>query len=222
MKSCLLVSLIALIAAFTLNTTYTAHAVVNDFVTFTFTGNGTCTDSSFSAPVTLSRDLVSPVAFAGTAKANGVTVYTEIGNLVGPPRTSSYPFSISIFSTSVSQPYFINIVYTFTRGGSTLLTTNVTFRCSGGIATLQGTSGPGPGIPSGFLLRMITCDTALFNFEGNPIGSNAVKAGQSFFISSTTTMIDDASYTELFAGSYSNGYVPTACIGGRPVGYTGS
>jgi len=220
MKSRLLLILIALIAAFAINTTHTAHAAA-DFVTLTFTGDGTCTDSSFTAPITLSRSLSTYATYGGTAKINGITVSTEVNTLIDT-LTSSYNFRIRAFPTSVSQPYFINIVYTFTQSGSTLSVTDVTFRCSDGIAILQGPSIPGPGIPSGFLLRMITCDTAVFNFEGNPIGSNAVKAGQSFFISTTVTMIDDASYTELFAGSYSNGFIPSACIGDKPEGYTGA
>lgn len=76
----------------------------------------------------------------------------------------------------------------------------------------------GPPIPAGFVLRQITCDVAVFDTPGGqPVGSNAVKAGQSFYVNPTpVTGPSGESWTEIFVSSTTNPFIPTRCVGGYP------
>jgi hypothetical protein len=83
---------------------------------------------------------------------------------------------------------------------------------------------PGPSVPAGFVLRTITCTTAVFNVPGgSPVGDNKIVSGQTWFVSPTTSKAQDgSSWTEVFDAGYIDGYLPTACVGGKPAGYQGS
>jgi hypothetical protein len=73
----------------------------------------------------------------------------------------------------------------------------------------------GPSIPAGFVLRTITCDVPVYNTAaGSPVaGGAAIKAGQTWYVNPTPVDGDDGrQWTELFAGGYSNGFIPTACV----------
>lgn len=74
----------------------------------------------------------------------------------------------------------------------------------------------GPGIPSGFVLRTITCDVAVFGQPaGTPVGSNRIKAGQTWYVNpKSVTGSDGEQWTEIFTSSSPNGYIPTKCVGG--------
>jgi uncharacterized surface protein with fasciclin (FAS1) repeats len=73
---------------------------------------------------------------------------------------------------------------------------------------------PGPGLPSGFELRFISCDVAVFDTPGGtPVGSNRILAGQTWYVNPTTK--DDAagrSWTEIFVSGTTNGWIPTDCV----------
>ncbi len=84
---------------------------------------------------------------------------------------------------------------------------------------------PGPGIPSGFLLRTITCNTPVYNMAGgDPVGNgDKITAGQSWFVSPTVKKdAKGRSWTETFIGGISDGFIPSNCVGGKPAGYSGS
>ncbi len=72
----------------------------------------------------------------------------------------------------------------------------------------------GPPIPSGFVLKTITCDVPVYDTPGGkPVGSNAITAGQTWYVNPTP--VKDAagkSWTEIFVAGYTNGYVPTSCV----------
>jgi hypothetical protein len=72
----------------------------------------------------------------------------------------------------------------------------------------------GPPIPAGYQLRTITCDTAVYDAPGGrPVGSNTVKAGQTFFINPTPTLdASGKSWTQVFVSSSSHPYIPTSCV----------
>jgi hypothetical protein len=71
----------------------------------------------------------------------------------------------------------------------------------------------GRGIPAGFVLRTITCDVAVFDGPGGtPVGSNRLKAGQTWFVNpKTVTAADGESWTEVFVSGGVNGWIPTRC-----------
>jgi len=81
-----------------------------------------------------------------------------------------------------------------------------------------------PSIPSGFVLRTITCHTPVFNMPGGSALSSGerVTAGQTWFVSPNAVKdIKGRAWTEIFNSGWSNGFIPTACVGGRPAGYFG-
>lgn len=72
----------------------------------------------------------------------------------------------------------------------------------------------GPGLPSGFVLKTITCDVAVFDSPGGkPVGSNQVKAGQTWYVS-PAAQTDGAGedWIEIFVSGFTNGYVPSRCV----------
>ena len=73
----------------------------------------------------------------------------------------------------------------------------------------------GPPIPSGFVLRGITCDTAVYDSAGGqPVAGTLITAGQTWYVNPTPVTAGGSSWTEIFTSSYINGFVPTACVGG--------
>ncbi len=71
----------------------------------------------------------------------------------------------------------------------------------------------GPGIPTGFVLRTVTCDTAVFDSpDGTPVGSNKITNGQKWFMNSTAKAGKTRSWTEVFLGGTSTAYIWTSCV----------
>lgn len=73
---------------------------------------------------------------------------------------------------------------------------------------------PGRPIPDGFVLVWLSCSTAVFDAPGGqPVGDDAVWAGQSWYVNPTP--VKDASgksWTEIFVSGTTNAYIPTSCI----------
>ncbi len=69
-------------------------------------------------------------------------------------------------------------------------------------------------VPSGFVLRTITCDVAVYSSAGGtPVGDNKVTAGQTWFVSTTPVQAADGqSWTEIFVAGLIDGFVPTSCV----------
>jgi hypothetical protein len=74
---------------------------------------------------------------------------------------------------------------------------------------------PGPPIPPGYVQRLITCDSQLYESPGSNLVPNAmVKAGQIWYVNPTPAL--DAWnrwWTGIFVGGLRVAYLPTACIG---------
>jgi len=85
----------------------------------------------------------------------------------------------------------------------------------------------GPAIPAGFVLRTIVCDVAVFNLaSGTPLPTGErIRLGQTWYVNPKPVAVsNNAQYpkwTEIFTSGYINGFIPTACVGGKPAGYTG-
>lgn len=72
----------------------------------------------------------------------------------------------------------------------------------------------GPAIPAGYVLRTITCNMAVFDAPGGKaVGSNSVKAGQTFFVNpNTKTDASGVSWTQIFVSSTSNPWIWSSCV----------
>jgi hypothetical protein len=52
---------------------------------------------------------------------------------------------------------------------------------------------------------------------GSPVGSNMLKNGQTWFVNPTPVKASNGqSWTAVFVSGFSNGYIPTSCVGGPP------
>ncbi len=103
----------------------------------------------------------------------------------------------------------------FSPGGNGLpdqVIISATFNCPG----LPSVNVPGPGVPAGFVLRTITCETPVYNTAaGQPVGSGMIHAGQTWYVNPTPVDgADGASWTEIFNGGRVNGFILTSCVGG--------
>jgi hypothetical protein len=72
---------------------------------------------------------------------------------------------------------------------------------------------PGPTIPTGFVLRTISCDVAVFNApDGSPVGSNRIRSGQTWYVNPESKQANGKAWTEIFVGGPITGWMPTACV----------
>ena len=72
----------------------------------------------------------------------------------------------------------------------------------------------GPGIPAGFVLRTVFCDTPLYvEPNGDPVpGGAAVRVGQTWFVAPQTSE-DMPTWIEGFFGGKNNAWLPANCVG---------
>jgi nucleoid-associated protein YgaU len=74
---------------------------------------------------------------------------------------------------------------------------------------------PGPPIPPGYVQRLLTCDSQLYETPGSNVVPNVVvKAGQTWYVNPTPAL--DAWnrwWTAIFVGGPRIAYIPTACVG---------
>jgi hypothetical protein len=200
-------------------------AQAGDFVNVTFTGNGTCTNTTMTVPITNNWSVTSTVTLTYVEAVNGSPTTVSITtSLTG--SGSGIGSTFNHISYSATQPYTYSFDLTYREGTTVIGRASASFTCNGGIATLAvaPASVPGPAIPGGFVLRTITCDTAIYQAAGgNPVATGEhIINGQTWFVSPTP--VKDAkgtSWTEIFVAGYSDGFIPTACVGGKPAGYAG-
>jgi hypothetical protein len=83
------------------------------------------------------------------------------------------------------------------------------------VSTTCGDYFSGPGIPSGFQLRSVTCNTPVYDQPaGTPVSGTEVTAGQTWYVSPTPVMAaNGTSWTEIFTSSSPDGFIPTSCVG---------
>jgi hypothetical protein len=83
------------------------------------------------------------------------------------------------------------------------------------VSTTCGDFFSGPGIPAGFQLRSVTCNTPVYDQPaGTPVSGTEVTAGQTWYVSPTPVMAaNGTSWTEIFTSSSPDGFIPTSCVG---------
>jgi len=118
----------------------------------------------------------------------------------GGTQNSFFPLSPNTF-TNVS----------LSAAGATI---NFNFVCSG-------TPVAGPAVPSGFVLRTVTCNTPVYDTAGGRplVTGEAVTAGQTWFVNPKPVVVGKSSWTEIFNSGVSDGFIPTSCVGGAPAGF---
>ncbi|MBX3066490.1 MAG: hypothetical protein KF726_26150 [Anaerolineae bacterium] len=72
----------------------------------------------------------------------------------------------------------------------------------------------GPGIPTGWEFHYLSCSTAVFDKPaGEPVGDNAVWAGQSFYVNPYPKLDDNGkSWSQIFVSSVISPWIPTSCV----------
>jgi hypothetical protein len=72
----------------------------------------------------------------------------------------------------------------------------------------------GPGIPSNFVLRTITCATSVFNAPGGtPVANAHIIGGQTWYVNPIPVKDQSGkSWTEIFVSGPINGWVWTSCV----------
>ncbi|HEX3050452.1 MAG TPA: hypothetical protein VHP83_07345 [Aggregatilineaceae bacterium] len=130
--------------------------------------------------------------------------------------TSGYGTGLLNYSLPDHTPITITLT-TFSGDNytGTSVTASFTYDCTTGAAT-SGLYEAAP-VPSGFVLRTITCDTPIYDTaNGSPlISGEKVTVGQTWFVNPTAK----GDWIEIFNNGYSNGFVPSSCIGGAPAGF---
>lgn len=191
-----------------------------------YIGGGNCSGVSFSAPVLVTWSI--PVG--GTIRRFDQGSFSNSGFVAG---TGSANANLAPLLSVGSVPYTYTVDYYVVDSTSTsIYQTKVVITCGAGnvlgvqIFNNYGASGPatapafaGPPVPSGFVLRTITCDVAVFNApDGIPLPTGEkIKAGQTWFVNPESVAVTTndlyPEWTEIFTSSVVNGYIPTACVG---------
>ena len=145
---------------------------------------------------------------------------------LGPPYI---PVALAVFT---NNPTSATVAYTFTAAQSTVLGFEWGFSGIGNFSphtitthiSCGSTIYGGPPIPSGFVLRTITCNTPVYESAGGRAVSTgeAITAGQTWFVSPTPVTVGGTSWTEIFVSGTPNVFIPTSCVGDKPAGYGGT
>ncbi|HEX3050807.1 MAG TPA: hypothetical protein VHP83_09155 [Aggregatilineaceae bacterium] len=140
--------------------------------------------------------------FVGSWSDNYTTYYS---NSYGP-AVNAWPLPTNTIET-------VTMIMRYnTSGYPVAAEASIAFNCSTGeivASTFQGAP-----IPTGFQLKTITCDTPIYGQPaGSPVGANAVKAGQTWYVNPTPVEGSDGqSWTEIFVAGPKNAYLPTSCV----------
>lgn len=174
----------------------------------------TCTNASLFLSYNTNRDNTGTglehYAYV-VSDGNGTVLLTVmfVDTFSGTDDLLSIPYSVVPSANPISVRFF-----SFAGNGYAEETYyTATYSCPG----LPDAGFQGPGIPSGFQLHTITCDVAVFATPGGaPVTNGArIRAGQTWFVNPTPVDgADGQSWTEIFVSGYTNGYVPTTCVGG--------
>jgi hypothetical protein len=141
-------------------------------------------------------------------------------------------FSPVASATFANSPTSATVAYTFTSAQSTVLGFEWGFSGIGSFSphtitthiSCGSTIYGGPPIPSGFVLRTITCNTPVYESAGGRAVSTgeAITAGQTWFVSPTPVTVGGTSWTEIFVSGTHNVFIQTSCVGDKPAGYGGA
>ncbi len=170
----------------------------------------TCTDVTINMTYSTNRDNTGTGAeHYGyiVTDGGGTTIYSELFTDIGFwPDSWTEPYS----PAPASNPITARFLSFAGNGLPEVVYYTTSYNCPG---LTQG-SFSGPGIPSGFVLKTITCSVAVYDTPGGkPVGSDAIKAGQTWFVNPTPVKGPDGkSWTEVFVAGSANAFIPTSCV----------
>ncbi|MBI5959558.1 MAG: hypothetical protein HY866_12530 [Chloroflexi bacterium] len=172
-----------------------------------------------------------PASFRIEFFAPGVgQVYNVVLNFSTSGALNFTGFAVSPFALAPNTPFTIRTTTYDAPGGAGNVTfiSEIVFNCTtGAVISLTNTvpdtdaapetpavSIPGPGVPNGFVLRMIICNTPVFDSPGGTaVGNNQITAGQTWFVNPTSANdTGGESWSEVFVGSSTNPYIPAECV----------
>ncbi len=169
----------------------------------------------------------------GVAATSGGTVLNQFEQSSGPGTTYTggynFPFSVAQPAGTLiglygymgqTPPSASNTAEFFLAYNCSTLA--VVRSCAGAYGScprdwpgIPGQTFSGPPLPAGFVLRTIHCNVAVYDQPGGvPVGENRIVAGQTWYVNPTPVKAPDgASWTEIFVGGFTNGFIPTSCVG---------
>ncbi len=157
--------------------------------------------------------------YQGTATLNALSANSGIAFGLAETMAAPAPVYISV-TIAVRQ---LNAKPMLNFNGKPI-TSTITITCAnpGAAPTISvqsdSSTGPyfiasSPYAPANFVIRTITCTTAVFNMPGGtPVGSSQISSGQSWFVSPTA--VNDSNgkqWTPVFVAGWNYGYIPTSC-----------
>lgn len=191
----------------------------------TYSGfSGTCSASGFTTATTATYDLATDVGVVGSTTLDGAAYDTFGFGLSAGQGAFATAFSRTFSPALASSTYSFVFRSDLQVAGASVGTTTTTISCNAGAFSASSTFAVataafvGPGIPSGFVLRAIACNTAVFDRPGGQaVGSNRILAGQTWYVNPKPSDpdADGRRWTEIFVSSFVNGYVPAECVGGQ-------
>jgi len=213
-----LVIAISIVAAF-IASSYPANASGGTSIAITGgPGINICSSTLFSVPISAHSSV--PYSDRASMSVPGVGNVFSFSENDPAGSGSSYGFSPSGYSVAPNTPITISITaYNApNQSGGIASASTAIINCSTG-ALLSATGGgsiggPGPGIPSGFVLHTITCTVAVFTTAGGtPLSNATILAGQTWFVSPTSVKDGQGKlWTQIFAGGPIDGFIPTSCV----------
>ena len=156
-------------------------------------------------------------------KRNGEREYEAVGPFTGPPTPGFGTYWAPV--PAGTQPGdTLEYVVRATSDKYPGTISRLSFNCSTGevlTRSFQLNIYDAVPTPAGFVLRSIACDTAVYDAPaGQPVGSDSISAGQTWFVNPTpVTGPDGQSWTEVFVAGPINVYIPTSCIGASAASY---
>ena len=185
----------------------------------------TCSNTGITAYVTYSDNLPGggpgTYSYTDTLTASGVTQpYSGSYNYIVGGSSGTLGISYT-FPANVPYPYTVS-EYESVNVGGTVIYASVTASCNNGTLTITGSSSgintsgniPGPGIPAGYTLHTVVCNTAVYDAAGGKaIAGNSITSGQTWFISPTSVKgTDGRQWSAAFVGSANVVYILTSCV----------
>ena len=195
----------------------TAQAAGSTFQVVGGPGINICSAMYFSFPINATNS--APASDVSTLSVPGFGIVFTFAENSSPGSFSSFAVNPSAYT--VAPHTAITFVDTGYNGpnqtGGVAYSATAVFDCTTGDLLSTGSGSAGnlvPQVPPGFVMKQVTCTTLVLIGPGQQaVGSAQVVAGQRWYVNPTPVKgTNGISYTELFDGGMSDGYIPTSCI----------
>ncbi len=207
----LILGFVLCVAFIGLGTNRSNAASPGDFLKFTYLGGGVCQATYVSVPVRLQVQRAAAEPYTTIVSLNGTVFGSWTGTDPAGPFDGNLNYGESFAAQSFPYTYQWRTIYT-----DDTFTINAVCFSAGSEPVVSIASIPtvGPAKPDSFVLKTIACTVAVYDSPaGKPVGDNKVTSGQTWFVSPTAVKGKDGqNWTEIFVGSYLDGFIPTKCV----------